>query len=340
MQNYRNKDASHQDHVIVKAFKKQLLITRPATEFCHGYIPVWAKRSRKSVIDHFEYTHKDGFVIPRAGAVSFRSILNTIRREKPLLGYEYKDQEGNAIIKPISDLTEAELVRSLKKLSLILYSAEDEKKWLHFGPAGEANIILLADQLKAEGRLGRIPLKILLNKYVSSIFRGYGKEGINHDMINFEKQLLSEHRIPIADVDAIYGKALSLVAILRNKDPEITKEYKESQKASMRAMIQALCDDIQTGKRSRVLSAPPVIKDHTLPGEMNLVELRMKRDQEALDIIKQAGKLLHDPRRTQVIMDGVAIKRDQLIREYNYTGEQAELAIRGALWKLQFPNSK
>jgi len=340
MQNYRNKDATHQDHLLAKAFKKSLLKSNPEPVFSQGYIPVWTKKSHKSVIGEFEYVHRDCFVLPRAGAVSFRSILNGIRRQKPLLGYEYKDQEGGTITKPISALTEAELVKALKNLSLILYSAGDEKKWIHFGETGDANIILLADQLKADGRLGRIPLKVLLNKYVSCIFNGYGKEGVKHEQLDFEKQLLNEHRIPVADVDAIYGTALSLVATLRNKNPEITKEYKESQKASMRAMIQALCDDIQTGKRKRVLPPPPDRRDHPVPAEMNLVELRMKMDHEALSIIQQAAKLLHDPRRTQENIDGVASKRSQLVREYNYTEEQADLAIRAALWKLQYPNSK
>ena len=226
----------------------------------------------------------------------------------------------------------------MKNLSLILYSCDDEKKWLHFGQNGEADIILLADQLKAEGRLGRIPLKVLLNKYVSSIFRGHGKEGVNHDMIDFEKQLLNEYRVPIADVDAICGTAMSLVATLRNKDPKISIEYKQEQKANMRDMIQALCDDIQTGKRKRILPVPPVKKDQS--PEVNLVELKMKMDHEARNIINQAAKLLHDPRRTQENLDGVALKRDQLVRDYGYTQEQAELAIRAALWKLQYPNSK
>ena len=106
MQNYRNKDATHQDHLLAKAFKKQLLKTRPEVEFCHGYIPIWTKRSGSDAVREFEYVHRDGFILPRAGARSLRSILNKIRTSKPMASYEHKNPEGNSIVKPIRDLTE------------------------------------------------------------------------------------------------------------------------------------------------------------------------------------------------------------------------------------------
>ena len=245
MQNYRNKDATHQDHVIAKAFKKQLLITRPVAELCHGYIPVWAKRSHKSVIDHFEYTHKDGFVIPRAGGVSFRSILNRIRRTKTFEKFELRDQGGNIISKPIAELSEGDLIRSLKSLSLVLYADEDEKKWIHFGPAGEANIILLAEQLQEAGRLGKIPLRKLLFKFCSHISR---TGEIDWDL---DKQLINEHRLSKTEVDRFVDASQELRTELKKCGKD--KEAKSLLKAAMEKRIKDFCEQVDKGAKRAVI---------------------------------------------------------------------------------------
>ncbi len=229
--NYRNKDASHHDHLVVKSFKKLLLKTNLKPVLSQGYIPIWAKRSGKDCINEFELTQRDCFVLPRSGADSLRSILNGIRREKPLLVYEYKDHDGNIITKPITELTEAELIRSLKKLSLVLYSAEDEKKWLHFTEVNEANIILLADQLSEKGRLGRVPLRKLLTKYCSHISRTGEADW------QLDDQLLNEHRLSKAEVDTFADSAKNLKIELKKCGKD-----KTAKKVLIDAMVKQIAD--------------------------------------------------------------------------------------------------
>lgn len=327
--NYRNKDASHQDHLLVKAFKIQLLKTKPEAEFCHGYIPIWIKRSASDTIREFEYVHRDGFILPRAGARSLRSILNKIRTSKPIPSYEYKGREGK-VTKPITDLTEADLVRSLKKLSLVLYSAEDEKKWIHFGQNGEADIILLAEQLKAGGRLGKIPLRKLLFKFCSHISR---TGEIDWDL---DKQLINEHRLPKSEVEAFVTASQGLKLELKKCGKD--KEAKAILKAAMEKMIKDFCEQVDRGaKRAEVVISQetPVISTPALHTE----DPELRRQGDINTIIRKIATLEAVPYKTEEEWGEITALCDALINDYGLSKETVDRRRADARWERTFPKN-
>ena len=326
--NYRSKDVSHQDHLLVKAFKKQLLKTRPEVELCHGYIPVWTKRSGSDAIREFEYVHRDGFILPRAGARSLRSILNKIRTSKPMASYEHKNLEGNSIAKPIRDLTEAELIRSLKNLSLILYSAEDEKKWLHFSEVGEANIILLADQLKEDGRLGKIPLRKLLLKYCSHISR---TGEIDWDL---DKQLINEHRLAKKEVEAFIAASQKLRSELKKCGRD--KEAKSLLKAAMEKRIKAFCEQVDSGVK-RVEAILPEIPAVSLsvPAE----DPEMRRQGDINTIVRKIATLEAVPYKTEEEWGEITALCDTLVNNYGLSRDTVDRRRADARWERTFPKA-
>ncbi len=301
--NYRNKDASHQDHLVVKSFKKLLLKTTLKPVVSQGYIPIWSKRSGKNIIKEFEPVERNCFILPRAGTASLRSILNGIRREKPLLIYEYKNQEGNVVTKLITELTEAELVRSLKKLSLILYSAEDEKKWLHFTEFNEANIILLADQLSEKGRLGRVPLRKLLTKYCSHISR---TGEVDWDL---DSQLINEHRLSKAEVEDFIVAAKNLKIELKKCGKD--REAKDNLIAIMEKQIMDFCEIVNRGSKRTALTQEPSLIDTVSPVE----DPELRRQHEFNTSIRSLDLLWAQRQKNAADMDKIYKLEQEIIKE-------------------------
>lgn len=231
MNNYRNLSIPGQDFRIVGAFKKHLLHGSPEAIPYTGFIPVWNWDKEVPRIIDYECTNVSCFVLPVAGPVSLRSILNSIRRDKPVPVYEFTQFDGTPGAKPIGSLTEADLVKVLKNLSLLVLPTEDPGKWKHEN-TGERFIVLKSEQLGAAGRFGKVPLRELLSLAVGRILKtGEVDYKLDH-------QILHEHRLPADDVNAIYEAASN---VHKNLTSERNKMVRNSLKQSLVQMLDLYC---------------------------------------------------------------------------------------------------
>lgn len=203
MKSLRNPNASFQDHKIVKSFKKQLIRIGLEPVFEHGHLPVWGWQSGQPAIVAYEYVHDVFFVLPVTGLKGFRSMVSGIRQDKPIENFTYCDKNDAAVTVPFSHLSETDVIRALKNLSLVVFAEENQQKAFHFRD-GKKFILLKSGQLLLTGRLGKTPLQILIKKSVGRIIR-YGDFDLGLD-----SQLLNEHKIPKSDVDAFYAAAREL----------------------------------------------------------------------------------------------------------------------------------
>lgn len=203
MTNYRSPIVTHQDMMIARSFKNFLLRGTPTIGFVPGYVPIWGWLHGEPCVVDFERFRDDCFLLPVAGNYSLRGILNIIRVSKPIIDFQRPGDDGVTESKPINCLTEAELVGTLKKLSLVIYPDSSSQKWMHF-KGGIKYIALKTDQLSAAGRFGRIPLGRLLRKYVGHVLK-YGV--MDSDL---DQQLLDEHRLSTEVVESFFSAAMKL----------------------------------------------------------------------------------------------------------------------------------
>lgn len=238
MKNYHNPKATFQDHMIAKSFKKGLLRTGLLPSISHGFIPVWGWSAGKPAVVDYEPVHDSFYSIPVAGPNSLRSILSGIRRDKPFETFTYSDTAGTIVTKSISQLSELDLIKALKNLSLVVFEEKDLQKSIRFGVTGDKFIILKTDQLSINGRLGRIPLFVLINKYVGHI--------VNHGEVywNFDTQLLDEHKISSSDVDAFCNAAKDLREKLSQCDKS-NKSERAKLRRPVRKLISDFCDEVK-----------------------------------------------------------------------------------------------
>jgi hypothetical protein len=250
--NYRNPKVTHQDFMIARCFKKHLLAGNPELKSHNGYIPVWHWRDEE-IID-YEHVTGDYFILPHAGPVSFRSILRGIQKDKPVAVYDVNHLDGTIEARQTASMSEADLMRVLKKLSLVIFSEADETKLKHF-TGDEKFYVLKADQLSTEGRLGKIPLRTLLLKYIKHII-SENNPGMTPDM-DLDNQLLNEHRITKSEIEVFYNDA---------KDFRIGRKKCGKDKASrdllgvvMSKKVDDFCEAVKSGGKRIVPVLPPKV---------------------------------------------------------------------------------
>lgn len=241
MKNYKRKNISPQDFMLVKAVKKWLLKTDLKPVTVQGFVPIWSQQLGKFVVSEFEPAQPECFIL---SVSDLRSISSSIRKDKPVAEIKFTTREGLEIVKPIADIAVSDLINALKNLSLILFSAADETKWFHHRPDGK-QVALKAEQLSKKGRISKVPLRDLLTKYCKHITH----EGeTNWDL---DRQLLNEHRLLKADVDHFADASTKLKTLLKNCGKN--KEAKSILINKMESKIEDYCDAIKRGDQPKLL---------------------------------------------------------------------------------------
>jgi len=272
----KNLGLTHQDFVLAKEVKKQLLKRGLIPVPVAGFVPVWEQEGRKNFIGNFVAAEKKCLVLSLS---DMRSMCSGIRKDKPIPEIKFTSRDGEILTKPIADIALSDLISALKNFSLLLHPEPDETKWFHLAE-GNKYVILEAERLSLSGRLSRIPLRALLMKYVGYTLKS---GGISQQ---YDNQLVSEHRLTTAEA----GMFLGLASELRDKLSQ-TKD-KAARKILKRELVGKI-NDFCEAKKNKKPAPKNVVDPYTLNYHRQLVgisdeERQLRKDHERKELLREA----------------------------------------------------